>query len=263
VVEVALGEAAVRLGVSRQRVHQLVVGGALPARRVAGRWIVEDSDVDRVAEGRRPGRRFSPRVVWGLIALLETGSAPELSPSERSRLRTQLRHRPALEHIALLCRDRADVHSLHAHPGSLPRALRWEGAVPTGAWAGAHAIADPGRVEFYLPASRLACLRRGLRSMDGGEDPNVIVRVPKVDAWPFPDGRAGPVTVALDLWDAGDVRSRRAADALFRRLLSEGLRRNAVTARPCLERAAVARSPCPGASPFRGGGAEATTSSHD
>jgi len=75
---------------------------------------------------------------------------------------------------------------------------------------------------MYLSAAGLEALRRGMRIIDGGEDPNVIVRVPTVDAWPFPEGRAGPVTVALDLWDAGDVGSRRAGDALFRRLLSEG-----------------------------------------
>ena len=88
-MEVGLDEAAVRLGLTRQRVHQLVHAGDLPARRIAGRWVVDDADVDRLVEGRSPGRRFSPRVAWGLISLIESGEAPALSAPERSRLRNR------------------------------------------------------------------------------------------------------------------------------------------------------------------------------
>lgn len=114
------------------------------------------------------------------------------------------------------------MHGLHAHPGALPGALAWEGAVPTGVSAAGHDVVDARQVEIYLPAAALPRLQRGLRIRDAGGDPNLIVRVPTIDEWPFPDGKAGPVTVALDLWEAGDARSRRAGDALFRRVLAEG-----------------------------------------
>ncbi len=219
-MEVGLEEVAVRLGLSRQRVHQLVRAGDLSARQVAGRWVVDDAQLDRLAEGRSPGRIFSPRVAWGLISLIESGNARALSAPERSRLRNRLRHRPSLEEIARLSRGRSAVYRLHAHPGGLDRALAWEGAVPTGASAPGHDVVDIRRAELYLPAATLPALRRGLRLRDVDGDPNLVVRVPAVDAWPFPDGKAGPVTVALDLWDAGDARSRRAAGALFRRALA-------------------------------------------
>src|SRR5947208_2435695 len=104
-VEIGLDEAAGRLGLSRQRVHQLLHAGDLPARRVAGRWVVDDDAVDRFAESRTPGRPFSPRVAWGLIRLVESGDAPGLSAPERSRLRNRLRHRPpSLQDLVRLCR---------------------------------------------------------------------------------------------------------------------------------------------------------------
>ena len=221
-VEVGLDEAAARLGLSRQRVHQLVHAGDLPARRVAGRWVVDDAQLDRLAEGRSPGRPFSPRVAWGLIGLIESGDAPALSAPERSRLRNRLRHEPSLEELARLARGRSAVHRLHAHPGAVGRAMAWDGAVPTGASAPGHDVVDTRRAEIYLPAATLPALRRALRLRDGDGNDNLVVRVPAVDAWPFPDGKAGPVTVALDLWDAGDARSRRAADVMFRRALAAG-----------------------------------------
>src|SRR5262245_74781 len=77
-VDVGVAEAAAQLGVSPQRVRQLVQEGLLPARRIGGRWVFDTRTLARRAENRRPGRPLSPRVAWGLIGLLESGQAPDL-----------------------------------------------------------------------------------------------------------------------------------------------------------------------------------------
>lgn len=219
-MEVGVDEAADRLGLSRHRVRDLIRSGHLPARQVAGRWVVDTSDLDRVGENRSPGRPLSPRMAWGLVGLLDAGDAPDLSAPERSRLRARLRNEPPLNQIARLSRGRAHLHRLHVHPAALPRALAWEGAVPAGASAAGHDLVDVRRAELYLPAMALAPLSRALRARPADGDANLVVRVPAGDRWPFPDGKAGPVAVALDLWDAGDSRSRRAAEELYRRALA-------------------------------------------
>lgn len=223
-MQVGVDEASARLGLTAHRVRHLIHAGDLPAHRLAGRWVVDTADLDRLAENRSPGRPLSPRMAWGLIRLLETGAAPELSAAERSRLRARLREAPPPDQLARLCRGRSHVHHLHAHPGALSRAVAFPGALKTGASAGSHDVIDTRRVELYLPEAALADMRRDLRVGDAGEgsEANLIVRVPAVEPWPFPDGAVGPVAVALDLWEAGDSRSRLAADRLYRKALAQG-----------------------------------------
>src|SRR5438132_13525980 len=111
-MDVGVAEASAQLGVSPQRVRQLVQEGLLPARRVGGRWIFDTEALSRRVETRPDGRPLSPRVAWGLIGLLESGQAPDLDPAERSRLRARLRRRPAIGEFARWCRNRSEVHWL-------------------------------------------------------------------------------------------------------------------------------------------------------
>lgn len=221
-MQVGVDEASARLGLTAHRVRHLIRAGDLPAHRLAGRWVVDTADVDRLAENRSPGRPLSPRMAWGLIRLLETGAAPELSAAERSRLRARLREAPPLDQLARICRVRSHVHRLHAHPGGLPRAVAFPGALRTGASASGHDVIDTQRIELYLPEADFADMRRVLRVGEAGEgsEANLIVRVPAVEPWPFADEVVGPVTIALDLWEAGDSRSRRAAARLYRKALA-------------------------------------------
>lgn len=216
-VEIGVKEASERVGVSQHRLRHLIHSGGLPARRVAGRWVLEADAVDRYAEYRQPGRPLSPRVAWGLIDLLESGRAPGLSAPERSRLRVRLRSRPYLGELARLCRRRAMPLYLRVHPGALPRALAWAGVVPAGSSARGHDVVDPSRVEVYLPEQAVGPMSRALRARPASRaEANLMVRVPAGPRWPFSDGKAGPVAVAFDLWEAGDSRSRRAAERLYR-----------------------------------------------
>ncbi|MGH9009300.1 MAG: helix-turn-helix domain-containing protein [Acidimicrobiia bacterium] len=221
-MEVGVAEASAWLGVSPQRVRQLAQEGLLPARRLGGRWVFDTEALDRRIETRRVGRPLSPRVAWGLIGLLESGEAPDLDPAERSRLRSRLRSGPELGELAQWCRNRSHVHWLAGHRSAPSRLLHMGGAVPTGASAPGHDVLDLGSAEVYLSAddAKRAISQLHLHPADPASA-NAVIRIPRAPCWPFPDGRAGPVTVALDLWDAFEPRSRRAARRLYAAALED------------------------------------------
>jgi excisionase family DNA binding protein len=218
VIEASVSEAAERLGVSRQRVLALIRDGQLPARLIGGRWVVLMEDVDVLRRGRLAGRPMAGRVAWGLLDLLDGRSAAWLTASERARLRARLRARPSVVQVAHWVRRRSEVLWLRGHSAALPRLLAFECAVPTGASAPGQDIVDPGRVEVYLrreDADR-AARKLALRPVSRREA-NAVVKVPQ-GLWPFENG-PGWAAVALDLWEAGDERSRRTAERLYSGLL--------------------------------------------
>lgn len=222
-MDVGVAEASAQLGVSPQRVRQLVEAGLLPARRVGGRWVFDTEALARRKETSRVGRPLSPRVAWSLIGLLESGTAPDLDPAERSRLRARLRRRPELREVAQWCRNRSEVHCLAGHRSAPSRLLDIAGAVPTGASAPTQDLIDLASVEVYLSddGARRAIRQLHLRPADP-TSANAVIRVPRGPRWPFPDGHAGPVTIALDLWDAAEPRSRRTARRLYTTALQDG-----------------------------------------
>jgi hypothetical protein len=211
---------AAHLGVSPTRVRQLIGEGRLPATQVSGRWVLDARS--RFGQPlRRPGRPLEPRNAWGLLLLAE-GRLPEwLDRFERSRLRARLRGDPLIEDIAAWCRRRAELHRFMGHPSVLDRVRQLPGAVVTGASAQGHDILDLRMIEVYLRAASLRATVRTLALEPAGPEANVLIRVPSAGLWPFDVGEAGPATVAVDLWEAGDSRSQRAADALLQRLLRE------------------------------------------
>jgi hypothetical protein len=138
-------------------------------------------------------------------------------------LRTRLRHGPELGELAQWCRNRSRVHWLAGHRSAPHRLLDMGSAVLTGASAPGHDVMDLGSVEVYLPeddATR-AISQLHLHPTDP-TSANAVIRIPRAPHWPFPDGHAGPVTVALDLWDASEPRSRRAARRLYAAALKDG-----------------------------------------
>lgn len=217
-VELSVSEAAERLGVSRQRALALVHAGELPARLIGGRWVLMLEDVDELVGARSNGRPMAGRIAWGLLDLLEGGNAQWLTASERSRLRSRLRSRPSIEQVSHWVRRRSRVLWLRGHTAALPRLLAFEGAVPAGASAPGQDIVDPGRVEVYLrqDSAEQAIRKLALRSVSR-QEANAVVKVPQ-GIWPFETGSAR-AKVALDLWEAGDERSRRTAHRLYSNLL--------------------------------------------
>ena len=83
---VSVSEAADRLGVSAVRVRQMIHAGRLPARKIAGRWTIEQSDLGRRRVVSRP---MSEPMAWALIGML-SGAEVYVAPVERRRLEAKL-----------------------------------------------------------------------------------------------------------------------------------------------------------------------------
>jgi excisionase family DNA binding protein len=56
---VLVEEAVVQLGVTKQRIQQLIDGGRLRAMRIRGRWLIDQADLDRMIEERELSRDHS------------------------------------------------------------------------------------------------------------------------------------------------------------------------------------------------------------
>jgi len=221
VAEVGVVEASGALGVSPERVRQLIHHGELPARLTGGRYFIDTHVLLALPLDRPAGRPLGPRMAWALIELVETGKAPTLSYAERSRLRARLRQSPGIEEVVRWSRRRSVIHRLQGHRSVRSRVVSWPHATVTGSSAPGHDVIDAAQVEVYLPGQELNRLERTLELLPApASAANVVVRVPAGDAWPFQNGVAGPLVVALDLWEAGDARSRRAARRIYDRELA-------------------------------------------
>jgi len=130
-VLVSVTEAAAMLGVHPQRVHERIREGSLPAKKVGHQWAVERDDLRRIMNHTRPGRPFSSKSAWDLLAVAASDqAASELSPSARSRARSRLRNLlihassaqldDAAAQLAHALRNRAERTLFVASPRDLP-----------------------------------------------------------------------------------------------------------------------------------------------
>lgn len=128
--QMSVVEAAERLGVHPQRVHQRIRSGSLPAVKVGRQWVIQASDIQRLTASKASaGRPLSVRSAHNLLACAEGHKdlVAAMSSSERSRARSRLRILLSLsggeENIAPLRRaltNRAERVSLAAAPRDLP-----------------------------------------------------------------------------------------------------------------------------------------------
>ncbi len=207
-------DAARLLGLSLQRVRALIVEGDLPGQKVAGRWFVDRSAVERrVRDPKLSGRPYSPAHAWGVIALAEGENPKWLDSSNRSRLRRLLREQDLQDILPSLAR-RGRRLELRAHASDLPRIEAEPDVVRSGVSAASEyrlEIVAPRVLEAYIPARRLSQLERRYR-LKPSADANLILHL--VDGpWPFAvDQRVAPrLAAVLDLLDHDDERSRSAA----------------------------------------------------
>ena len=194
---ISVAEAASRLGVNVQRVHQRIADGSLPAERVGHQWTVEDADVARL-HGRPTGRPLSARSAWvlALVAAAEVSTASEFAAPDRSRARVRLRRllddarelsaaqdqEAASAELAArlrsLLRGRAERRLFRASPRDLPD-LRSDARVAlSGISLPQAGIASADIVEGYAAASDAGALVDDFLLMDADHrSANVVLHV--------------------------------------------------------------------------------------
>lgn len=193
---VSLSDASGILGVSSERVRQLVVAGELPAQRFGNAWAVpRDALVARLHSSRPGGRPLGPVRAWHEIVAGEV----DLSRPGRYQRRAEI----------VRCEmSQADLKSLPSAVGGLASGVR--GAIALGASLIASDDHDLylSRIAFGQLDSLVAVVRDPLGS--------IRLRVVEDDAWDVvPLGASAPRgAVALDLLDSADPRHWIAAEEL-------------------------------------------------
>ena len=115
---------------------------------------------------------------------------------------------------------RAEARRYYAHPSVIGVLAAAAGVVRSGVSAANHFQLDLvviDEFEGYVRASVLPELVDRLALDQHSERPNAVLRVVEDEFWPFgSDEEVAPApVVAVDLLDAGDGRSRRAANRLL------------------------------------------------
>jgi len=227
-------EAAETLGVSVQRVRQMIKDGQLVARRSSGGWLLPESTVLGRFGNVPRGRPAEPRTVWAAISLLAAASGHVFQVEEQKRpaevvADRRLRHRVLRVLAALpdpvrdpapwvrLLSSRGRLRRLWAHPGVLDRLVADPRVSPGGDLALATGVAGlvggGSRLPLYVGAADVEDLIRRYRLRDDSDGGIVLVVVPaSVPAELAPAGGQpvpAPAAVA-DLLDEDDARARNA-----------------------------------------------------
>jgi excisionase family DNA binding protein len=218
-MSIGVTEAAQRLGVSRQRVLQMISAGLLPAERIGRAWSVQESDV---ARRRVPvGRPLSAGMARGLLELA-AGFRPDLSPRDVSRLRTRLIHLSRDDDPANLLRSwlpsRAERREMSVAEADLSPVLDDDRFVLSGASDSLAAMSSPHLAEGYVSsgnAQQFLADHFAVESDDRSRA-NLVVHVAEVVPPP------SPVLVAADLADYRGGREDRQARSLLKEWFDSG-----------------------------------------
>jgi hypothetical protein len=192
----SLAAAADLLGVSVERVRQLVVRGQLPAQRFANAWAVPKEAIAarRHSPGVR-GRPFGPLRAWQEIL---AGPIDLQRPGRYQRRANVVR-----------CQmSRADSDSLPEIVGALLGGVR--AAIDLGA-----ELAQDDSVDLYLSATSFHGLEARIAFVPDAAG-SVSLRVIDDEVWPLlpKESRVPRNAAALDLLESGDPRHWIAAEHL-------------------------------------------------
>lgn len=210
-----VSDAALRLGVSEQRVRALISAGAIEAEKVAGAWWIPAHSLARLVTVDR-GEGGRPLSSWSAWALLLTASNEPVewgSPRMRRRVTVMLREHGLSVAFRKLAR-RAGRHTFIAHASELPRLRSSQDLMLSGVSAiGSHGIGLHGgdEVEAYVPAGALQRLVSHHGLLFGGEG-NVTLRSVSDELWSLLHRPNAPKAAVLaDLAEHPDARTRRVA----------------------------------------------------
>lgn len=227
-MDIAVKEAAQRLGVSESRIRQLLVAGDLNGRRIGRAWLVDSHDVARLqGQQRRSGRPVGPKRAWAIVDLLSGGNAPWLSYSERSQVRSYAARldEPSADEWRSILRGRSELRAVRAHPAAVARLGQFDHVLLAGPAEAVRrgfdlvALGEP-RPEFYMPLDEWRHIARSL-ALQPSHDANLIIRHPMI-IWPFEDRDAIPdAAIAADLLQSAEPRAARAGQVRLNELLKD------------------------------------------
>lgn len=230
-------EAADCLGVSMERVRQMIHAGQLAARRSSAGWLIPAESVAGRSGDVYVGRPPAPQTAWWAIAVLAAAIADAAQPpSERAVSLAELipdrrvRHRILRLLASLpdpvadarpwrrLLSARGQVRRLWAHPGILDRLAR-DPRVSRGGAGAAPATHDgltarPGRLELYVSEADAEGLIHQYRMRDDSDGQVHLVVMPSGVPPGLAPGGGAPVAApaaASDLLEEDDPRARHAA----------------------------------------------------
>lgn len=222
-------EAAAQLGVSGQRVRQLISAGSLPARRSSSGWLIEAGDVAG-RDRRARGRPASPRTAWAVLCMLSSALEPE-APEASAYVVSDRRLRyhalqvlkampdPASspERWHALLASRARVQRMWAHPGLVSRLIDDPKVSEGGDRAAARigeGLSETGVRDVYVAdehAERIVASYRLRPDPDGQVMLHVVPSSVPRDLMAVGSGVVPAAVAAADLLDEDDPRARRSA----------------------------------------------------
>ncbi len=230
-------EAADCLGVSMERVRQMIHAGQLAARRSSAGWLIRAESVAERSGNVSAGRPPAPQTAWAVIAVLAAamadatqpsskgaGSVSELIPDRRVRHRILRLLASLPDPVAdarpwrRLLSARGQVRRLWVHPGALDR-LAGDPRVSRGGAGGVPAGRDgvtarPGRLELYVSEADAEGLIHQYRMRDDSDGQVHLVVMPSSIPPGLAPGGGAPVAApaaASDLLEEDDPRARYAA----------------------------------------------------
>jgi excisionase family DNA binding protein len=210
---ISLAEAARQLGLTRQRIQQLVIDRDLPTQR-AGNQVLIDTNL-LVDLARRPAARpLSSRNAWALLAILSRERPEFIDRHQLSKLRHLAADRDRTISLVRHSQPRSRLFRFEFFPAQL-RDLATTLPLKTGLAArlpALHLVTPDELLDAYLPGPTLEDLRRRYRPEEGVSNPNAVLRVPTQD-WVLSGVR--PLVVAADLLNHPDPRVVREAEGMF------------------------------------------------
>lgn len=226
-MDIAVKDAAERLGLSESRIRQFLMAGELRGRRVGRAWLVDSDDVARLqGQRRRSGRPAGPKRAWAIVEMLSGGSAPWLSPSERSQVRSYIGRldEPDADEWRSILRGRSELRPVRAHPAAVTRLRELDDVLSAGPAEAVRrgfdlvVVGEP-RPEFYMPISAWDRVARRL-ALQPSHDADLIIRHP-LKVWPFQHGAVSDAIIAADLLDSAEPRAIRAGQSRLNQLLKD------------------------------------------
>jgi excisionase family DNA binding protein len=228
-------EAADVLGISMQRVRQMIYAGQLDARRSSGGWLIDADAVVERSERLHRGRPPEPQTAWSAVALLAAASACASQPRSGCPASPQvvpdrkLRHRilrvlsrlpdPVADDAPWrrLLSTRGHARRMWVHPGVLDR-LAADPNASTGGIGAMPAGHDglttgPDRLDIYVREADADDLIRRYRMREDGDGQVHLIIVPSSVPPELAPDRGSPVpapAAASDLLEEKDPRARHA-----------------------------------------------------